>query len=335
MSEYSIGIKTGDGSFYPILDENFKGKKRFVLTTVNDNQTSVQIDFYRSKDNKIDKAEYIGSLVIENIGEAPKRVPEIEVILGIDAENSLHAVARNLSSADDKQSLTVSLESLSSGLTYDIPEFELDDKLQPTSLFEDDQDLDDENLTGDTYPIDAEDSRKKHLQQHKTNPLFIFLFIIAGLLIISAITFGIFSFCSNQNQDDKPPLEVEDTDTPAQGEKITTDTSTDNTTGESAQTAEPTKVPVALVTDPPAQADRENTTGTQTGNSTDEGSKKKDTIPGGGYNYRIRRGDTLWDIAEAVYGDPWIYKLIYETNRTRINDPDLIITGREIYLPQK
>ena len=50
MSEKSavnIGLRLADGSFYPMFDEEFRGTKRVVLTTVHDNQTSVQIDIYK------------------------------------------------------------------------------------------------------------------------------------------------------------------------------------------------------------------------------------------------------------------------------------------------
>jgi len=39
----------------------------------------------------------------------------------------------------------------------------LDDKLQPTTLFEDDQEIEDNNITGESYPLEAEDRRKSIL----------------------------------------------------------------------------------------------------------------------------------------------------------------------------
>jgi len=242
LSEYTIGIKTGDGEFYPILEESFKGKKRFVLTTVNDNQTSVQIDFYRSSDSHIDGAEYIGSLVIENIQPELKKVPEIEVIIGIDDNKSLHAVARNLSSEDDKQSLTVSLESLSSGLTYDIPEFEMDNKLQPTSLFEDDQDIDTSDQTRANY------SEEKTEQKAKPNLLHIVLFVIAGLLIIAILTFGIFALINLFNKKTKPPIDIGDNQGVVRTEQVVA-----TTTRTSEPTQKITETQVANVVQPTVQ----------------------------------------------------------------------------------
>jgi len=313
LSAYTIGIKTGDGLFYPVLEESFKGKKRFVLTTINDNQTSVQIDFYRSINNQIEGAEYIGSLVIENIESAPKKVPEIEVILGVDSHNSLHAVARNLSSEDDKQSLTVSLESLSAGLAYDIPEFELDEKLQPTSLFDSDKTIVDTDHPRKTNRLKKDDKGNKKIGKEKSNLLKIILFVIIGLIIAAALTFGIIYVMNFLNKSYKP------------GDKGTSVTNDQSPTEIAAATAVPTAVVIKneiKPTETPQPVIVKNT------------NTSKKAVKGGGYWYTIKKGDTLWDIAERTYGNPWSYYSIYRSNRKQIRNPDLIFSGNKIYLPK-
>ena len=47
--------------------------------------------------------------------------------------------------------------------------------------------------------------------------------------------------------------------------------------------------------------------------------------------YRIRWGDTLWDISDAYYKNPWRYKKIARYNK--IKDPDLILSGTDILIP--
>ena len=49
--------------------------------------------------------------------------------------------------------------------------------------------------------------------------------------------------------------------------------------------------------------------------------------------YRIRWGDTLWDIADAYYKNPWRYPKIAKYNK--IKNPDLIISGTDILIPQE
>jgi LysM repeat protein len=47
--------------------------------------------------------------------------------------------------------------------------------------------------------------------------------------------------------------------------------------------------------------------------------------------YKIKWGDTLWDIADAYYKNPWRYHKIAKYNH--IKDPDYIISGTTIKLP--
>ena len=48
--------------------------------------------------------------------------------------------------------------------------------------------------------------------------------------------------------------------------------------------------------------------------------------------YEIRQGDTLWDIANAFYRDPFLWPLIWKSNPS-INDPDLIYPGNALVMP--
>ena len=49
--------------------------------------------------------------------------------------------------------------------------------------------------------------------------------------------------------------------------------------------------------------------------------------------YKIKWGDTLWDIADAYYKNPWNYKKIARYNN--IQNPDHIISGTYITIPAK
>ena len=84
----NIGIKIANGEFYPILKENSSVKKRLILTTVHDNQPSVQIDLYRGTSNVISDSQYIGSLVIENIKPRQKGEPSIEMVISSSANGA-------------------------------------------------------------------------------------------------------------------------------------------------------------------------------------------------------------------------------------------------------
>jgi molecular chaperone DnaK (HSP70) len=129
VSDSTIGIKIANGTYYPIIDEeDAPRRKKLVLTTAHNDQTSVQIDMYKGKGADIKDALYIGSLFIENIEPAPKGEPDIDLVMGIDAEGNLTATANDLLSGEH-QSLSVGLDSLSEEESYDMPDFEIEEHL--------------------------------------------------------------------------------------------------------------------------------------------------------------------------------------------------------------
>lgn len=49
--------------------------------------------------------------------------------------------------------------------------------------------------------------------------------------------------------------------------------------------------------------------------------------------YTVETGDTLWEIAKAAYGDGSKWTVIYEANKDKIDNPNLIYTGQEFIVP--
>lgn len=86
-----IGIKLADGTFYPIMEEGKPVEKTLGLTTVNDNQTRVIVDVYRSKTGTMKDAEYVDSLQIDNLVAHPNGTADIKLNIGLDENNKLHA----------------------------------------------------------------------------------------------------------------------------------------------------------------------------------------------------------------------------------------------------
>jgi nucleoid-associated protein YgaU len=50
--------------------------------------------------------------------------------------------------------------------------------------------------------------------------------------------------------------------------------------------------------------------------------------------YTVRRGDSLWAIAERFFGGGWHYVTIYHQNRKDIRNPRLIYPQQKVHLPK-
>jgi len=49
--------------------------------------------------------------------------------------------------------------------------------------------------------------------------------------------------------------------------------------------------------------------------------------------YVVKKGDTLWKIAEHYYGDGSLYKDIFEANKDVLRDPNVIKVGQKLKIP--
>ena len=50
-------------------------------------------------------------------------------------------------------------------------------------------------------------------------------------------------------------------------------------------------------------------------------------------SHTVVGGDTLWDLAQQYYGDPFDWRRIWEANRANIADPNLIAPGQVLVIP--
>jgi molecular chaperone DnaK (HSP70) len=174
-----IGIKIADGTFFPILQESEKRKKRVILTTVKDEQPAVQIDLYRGEGEEMKGASYVGSLMINNIAPAPSGDPEIELLMGIDEKGNLASTARDMKSKEE-QSLSVGLESLPPEETYDMPDFEVTESEDeaPSPKREKDDSYETPYFSYNDAPSRAEETEKSR------KPLLVIAVI--GILVVAA-----------------------------------------------------------------------------------------------------------------------------------------------------
>ncbi len=284
MSDSTIGIKVADGSYYPILEHGYKGRKRLILTTVKDNQAKVQIDLYRGNGSGLTDARYIGSLLIDNIPPARQGEPEIELFIGIDESGQLSAEANDIRTGES-QKFTTSLTTLSSSDTYEEPDFSMgEDESEGVDFAE-------SPLTGETYPVSDADRREESLHRRGPNIILLVLFVILGIALVGAIAFFVYKSIQGPKI---PPLTV----------------SAPAAVTQPVQQPAPAAQTAPAVTEPapqPASAKAEVT-------------------------YRIKQGDTLWDISSTYYRNPWLYPKLAKANS--IKNPDLIFAGTRIVIPE-
>jgi len=329
----NIGIKIANGEFYPIIEENSSIKKKMILTTAYDNQHSVQIDLFRSSRKVMVDAQYIGSLVIENIKPKPKGEPSIEMVISSNSKGDIIADAIDLDTgpSGDHHVLTVSLKSLDeTSHDMEIHDFELE--------------------SGEESSSGLYNQAKKIRQKKKRS--FAWLFILLVIIIILGLFAGWLFFMGgmevvNSKVDLQKIRQVIEQYTPEFLKKQ--EPSKQSKPAEPVRQAEPEPVkisepvklsepvqqiaePVPIIETRAAQPAPKPQTASRSPPPV-ASYKVPATIPREGVDYRIRWGDTLWDISDAFYRDPWLYNRIARYNNIR--NPNQIISGRTIKIPPK
>ena len=61
-----------------------------------------------------------------------------------------------------------------------------------------------------------------------------------------------------------------------------------------------------------------------------ESQEPPQTVPG---THEVVAGETLWVLAARFYGNPWQWRRIWEANQDRVLDPNLILPGQTLTIP--
>ncbi|MCL2192908.1 MAG: Hsp70 family protein [Treponema sp.] len=354
----TIGIKVANGNFYPIVGENYTVRKKLVLTTVHDNQDSVQIDLFRSISKSMLDAQYIGSLVVEDIRPALKGEPSIEMIISAEEDGNITAEAydQDASPDSDHHVLNVSLRTMDTFTKPDdYPDFEMDNDIP-------------QSVSGS-----FERERERREKDRKRKFPWGVLAVAAVLIIIGIMAVWLFLLrddggfpiarpgaehpMAEAPAEVPPPVAVTPPPPPPAPPPVAAatppvDTPPPATPPAAAATppvdtpapppavqpppAAPPPPPVAVsppviqapVVPPPAAP---QVVQGQRPPAPVLTHRVPAVIPPNGVVYQIRWGDTLWDISAAFYRDPLLYPRIARFNNIR--NPNLILAGFNVRIP--
>lgn len=363
-----IGIKLADGTFYPILSDAVRFQN-IELTTVRDNQETVQIDLFQ----KGETLEYIGSLIVEDIAQKKAGESTISLKLEVDENENLKAEAADLDSGAG-QTLKVSLAAVTpndEGNDFNLNDFEL----SPQKDF---SEMSSENFISETT---AEREAASFGAGEKKFPKWLAaILILLGIAVLVLAVLLLGRSCSNKKPasgDDVASIKVPAPETtskvpePANDTINVTGSSSEAKTGnESGESAESDKTgssegngSASDATEAASNASNESdssstsatsgtteagatgttetagttekTSSTSAASATGDAKKtaKLQTNPDGSVRYLLKWGDTLWDLAETFYKNPWDYVLIAKYNK--IKNPSYIIAGTYINIPMK
>ncbi len=319
MAETTIGIKLADGTFFPVLEEGAPASKILDLTTVRDDQTSVQINLFRSQYNSIEDAEYVGTLIIEDIENKPSGEPTIELTISLDENDELSAEAVDLDSGS-RQVLNVSLDTLDKDSLYTIPDFDLTPVNSDYSLGEDPNH---ENVVLDaTVPGNAPEGLydMRHDEEEKKSGVFMPAWLCVLILVVGVAALVLALLVSARVMlSDSPEGSAPAAPAPVVESSV-------------VPVVEPEPVPVAEpeeVTPPPAQ----ESPAVVVVEEPVVPAQPEPAAEAKPIRYKIKWGDTLWDLADAYYRNPWNYKIIAKHNKIR--NPNLIIAGTWLEIPPR
>ena len=358
MDSPVIGIKIANGTFFPILNSEDRIKKRVILTPVAEGQTDVKIDIFRGDGEGMFNPVYVASLILNNIEADADKGTEIELLIGISDENILDAEAYDKISGE-KQLLSISLEALDETDFFEIPdedessissfnaEIAGHDEFDADSLDDDfysnEEDLLSEELPSDEYfddelstvddlsqesalpgdeksdlPDEVEEDESRYLYNYEKNRSDKQVSALKTAIVFLSIVFLIFLVLLIYTIIKKPAA-AEFQIKEETGKEIVVETEK--------------KMPEALPVPAPAPAPAEK--------KAEPAEKKEVPVPASEekkpaapktVRYRIKRGDTLWDISSAYYRTPWLYKKIAKDNN--IKNPDLIYAGAYINIKE-
>jgi len=313
----TIGIRIANGTYFPILREDDRAKKKVVLSPVKENQKDVKIDIFRGEGEGMYDSVYVASLILNNINQEDGKVPDIELLLNVSEDGILDVQAfEPISGA--KQFLSVSLDSIDSNIGfYDMQDSPSEDGIsvdesafssdfdenssmdEETHYDEEEKSSEEDNIESEEEKYSFEDENKKKTPSKK----LIFILLILLLLLLGFLAYALIMKPALAKNSEKPASHTPVVVVPALKEMPEAKPTVVEPTPVAVPDPIPVKEPEPIKPIEPV--------------------KKADDV-----KYIIKWGDTLWDISNTYYRTPWLYKKIAKDNS--IKNPDRIYAGNRL-----
>ncbi len=336
MDKPTIGIRIANGTFFPILRENDARRKKIILSPVRENQKDVKIDIFRGEGDGMLDPVYVASLILNGISQDSEQPVEIQMLVNISSDGVLDAEAFEPLSGV-KQFLSISLDSIEENAGfYDMSDSDSENaadisaQMDEEDYFSSEEDNSgdsafDEFETGDesfgnigqsdeneeiteeaTIDESEEDDNEEENNSpwlyeaenkgSKKNRLLKLAVLVLGIIFIALLALLIYTLFM------KPTLAKNRTTAPSAAVEV-------------PKTPEPVPAPVPVVKEEPAVPAAAPVPPVAA--AVEPVKKAPESV-----KYRIKWGDTLWDISKTYYRTPWLYKKIAKDNK--IKNPDLI-----------
>ena len=183
--------------------------------------------------------------------------------------------------------------------------------------FDDDLSFDEDSAFDDSDDTDEEPAEAKRERPHRTLALVVLIILILAILGI-----GAYFIFKSVNGTSVPELQA---DSPSKNEQPVV---------EEVAEAEPEPEPVVEAVEAPVVEEPEEKAVEPAASEVEAAGSQglPPTGSGGGVWYRLKWGDTLWDLSNSFYRTPWLYKIIAVEND--IKNPDVIYAGDDIHIPE-
>ncbi|WP_216206977.1 caspase, EACC1-associated type [Amycolatopsis aidingensis] len=100
VTPLSLGIATKGGVFTRLIERNttLPTKRSEIFTTADDNQTTVAVQVFQGDHDLAEDNKKVGVIELTDLPPVPQGVPQIEVLVDIDANGAVHVTVTDLGS---------------------------------------------------------------------------------------------------------------------------------------------------------------------------------------------------------------------------------------------